>query len=217
MSAFKSAFEMPHVFAAECDIQITRDKQLVVSHDATVDRLSNGSGWVKDFTYAKLLELDLPQGEKYPRLLDVVHLAKEYNKKLLIEIKGEGLPNIRETTAELIDFIEENNLHTEIMVVSFWVEPLRVIKSAYPQTLTSLILTNGFDPDELITLCEEAKANGISTEHYFLSQDLMQMAAEKEMFVNTWVINDMPTYERVKELGVDYITTNNPEKFLTDF
>ena len=42
----------------ECDVRFTRDKEIVVIHDATVDRTTDGTGAVRDFTYSQLAKLD---------------------------------------------------------------------------------------------------------------------------------------------------------------
>ena len=53
LEAFQKAVEMG-ADGVELDVQLTKDGELVVIHDETVDRTSDGSGWVKDFTYARI-------------------------------------------------------------------------------------------------------------------------------------------------------------------
>ena len=53
LEAFRKAVEMG-ADGVELDVQLTKDGELVVIHDETVDRTSDGSGWVKDFTYARI-------------------------------------------------------------------------------------------------------------------------------------------------------------------
>ena len=55
MAAFEKAVEMG-ADGIELDVQLTKDGELVVIHDETIDRVSDGSGWVKDYTYAKLIK-----------------------------------------------------------------------------------------------------------------------------------------------------------------
>ena len=55
MTAFEKAVELG-ADGIELDVQLTKDGELVVIHDETIDRVSDGSGWVKDFTYAKLIK-----------------------------------------------------------------------------------------------------------------------------------------------------------------
>ncbi len=55
MAAFEKAVELG-ADGIELDVQLTKDGELVVIHDETIDRVSDGSGWVKDYTYAKLIK-----------------------------------------------------------------------------------------------------------------------------------------------------------------
>ena len=92
-AAFDLAAEM-NADMIELDVQLTKDRQIVVIHDDRVDRTTNGSGFVKDFTLEELQKLDAGswygpafQGERIPTLEAVL---KRYHKKigLLIELKG---------------------------------------------------------------------------------------------------------------------------------
>ena len=57
--AFQMAVEETHVDGIESDVHISKDGELVIMHDAEVDRTSNGSGFIKDYTYEELLQLDI--------------------------------------------------------------------------------------------------------------------------------------------------------------
>lgn len=93
IAAFDLAVKM-NADMIELDVQLTKDRQIVVIHDDRVDRTTNGSGFVKDFTLEELQKLDAGswygpafQGERIPTLEAVL---KRYHKKigLLIELKG---------------------------------------------------------------------------------------------------------------------------------
>lgn len=57
--AFQMAIEKTQVDGFESDVHITKDGRLVVFHDASVERTSNGAGFIKDYTYDEMLELDI--------------------------------------------------------------------------------------------------------------------------------------------------------------
>src|SRR6188508_2922898 len=69
---------------AECDVHLTRDNQLAVIHDETVDRTTNGTGPVSSFTMADLQQLDAGKGERIPTLDEVLETVKGH-LKLLVE------------------------------------------------------------------------------------------------------------------------------------
>lgn len=214
LSAFQSAFEMENVFGCELDVHLSKDKQLIVFHDNTLDRSTGVSGWIREFSYNQLKDLDAGNGEKIPRLLDVLQLAHNYDKKLFIEIKGESEGIAGEVTTELIDFVDENGILSGIEVVSFWHAPLRLFKKIYPTIPTALLSASGMDPERIIGFAQDLSANGISSEHSYVSKELVEIAHAKEMSVNAWTVNDRLTFDRMAEFGVDYITTNSPKLYI---
>jgi len=77
------------VNAVEIDVRLSKDKELVVIHDATVDRTTDGIGPVCDFTVDELKQLDAGKGQRIPTLQEVVEVIN--NKvTLVIELKEEG-------------------------------------------------------------------------------------------------------------------------------
>ena len=74
------------VTAVEVDVQLTKDNELAVIHDHTVDRTTNGKGAVRDFTLAELQRLDAGKGEPVPSLAAVAE-AVAGRAHLIIEVK----------------------------------------------------------------------------------------------------------------------------------
>ena len=87
MSAFKAALDIG-VDQIETDVRITKDGHLVLIHDNTVDRTTNGKGFVHDMTLSELRELDAGNGEKIPTLEELMELVKDHPTITLdIELK----------------------------------------------------------------------------------------------------------------------------------
>ena len=87
MSAFKAALDIG-VDQIETDVRITKDGHLVLIHDNTVDRTTNGKGFVHDMTLSELRELDAGNGEKIPTLAELMELVKDHPTVTLdIELK----------------------------------------------------------------------------------------------------------------------------------
>src|SRR5436190_6736475 len=75
----------------ELDVHLSRDGALIVIHDETLDRTTNGHGYVKDHTLAELQQLDAGNGERIPTLPEVLDWAKSRKAILDIEIKNAPL------------------------------------------------------------------------------------------------------------------------------
>ena len=84
LDAFQKAVEMG-ADGIELDVQMTKDSELVVIHDETIDRVSNGKGWVKDYTYEELKKINFNKThleytkEEIPTLEQVYRLIKPTN------------------------------------------------------------------------------------------------------------------------------------------
>ena len=102
LAAFRNAVELG-VDRLEMDVHMTRGGGLVVIHDETVDRTTNGTGRVADMTLAELRALDAGNGEKIPTFKEVIDLAKKAGVGLLPEIKSPHLyPGIEEKVLQTI-------------------------------------------------------------------------------------------------------------------
>lgn len=132
--AYKAALQL-NIDYLEIDIHKTADDKLVVIHDDSVDRTSNGTGKIKDYTMEQLQQLDygLWKGESFRgqtilEFKDVLKLVKQYNKKLLIEIKKpEQYPGIEQL---LLKQLEEAQVqHSNIVIQSFDMESIKKIYS----------------------------------------------------------------------------------------
>jgi glycerophosphoryl diester phosphodiesterase len=92
LAAFKMAAEMG-ADGVELDIQKTRDGVIVVCHDEKVDRTSNGSGWIKDFSFDEIRKLDFCNGNqeyegiRIPTMEEVLDLLADTGLTINIELK----------------------------------------------------------------------------------------------------------------------------------
>lgn len=92
LEAFRLAAEMG-ADGVELDVQLSRDGELVVAHDETIDRVSNGTGYIKDYTLAQLKELSFNRlfpafkEARIPTLLEVYELLKPAGLTVNVELK----------------------------------------------------------------------------------------------------------------------------------
>lgn len=130
--AYEAALQL-NIDYLEIDIHKTADNKLVVIHDDSVDRTSNGTGKIKDYTMEQLQQLDygLWKGESFRgqtilEFKDVLKLVKQYNKKLLIEIKKpEQYPGIEQL---LLKQLKEAQVQSSnIVIQSFDMESIKKI------------------------------------------------------------------------------------------
>src|SRR5438445_2364295 len=129
LAAFRHALTLP-IDAIELDVQMSRDGHIIVFHDNTVDKLTNGTGNILDLDFAYLRSLNAaahfpggwPEPQQIPTLREVLDLAKGH-VQVYIEIKAskrDGVygryPNIAET---VLSEVREAGMLNEVLVISF--------------------------------------------------------------------------------------------------
>jgi len=199
----------------EFDIHRTKDGHLVVIHDPTLNRTTTGSGWVREHTLATIKQLDAGKwkhakyaGERVPTLAEVIQQTPS-SLKLFIELKAGSIhyPGIE---AELIQTLKAEGAMERTQISSFDHHGLRLIHELAPQIeLGMLFADNPVDPVAM------AKACGAQAIHpfYLWVQPPMVMAARAAgLKVNVWTVNDPGPISLLKQLQVDGVMSDYPDR-----
>lgn len=211
--AIKRAIEMQADYV-EVDVRRSKDGELVIMHDANIDRTTNGSGFVKDKTVSELKKLDAGyqnlqfwnrkneifagHGEEIPTLEEVIDFVK--NKVgLIIEIKEPGTEN------EIIEKIKQNNIKN-VILASFYHETLKNVSKLDHGLDTGIIFVG--QPVNVHKLAFDANASIIFPSYKYMNENMVKQAKGHELTVYTWAIDDPKIFKRFAEMGVDGIVTN---------
>ena len=231
LHTFERAVEMG-VDVIEIDIHSTRDGHLVIIHDRTVDRTTNGSGPVTGFTLKELQALDAAhrwspdKGNTYPlrgKGINVPTLAEAFSAlpatRMNIEIK-ESNP---EVIATLCDLIQEFKKTDQVMIASFETSQLNRLRSQCPEVATSAGAREAFvffgiqwaHLENIYT----PKAQALQVPENWgdiqvITPRFLKAARARNLRVHVWTINNPQHMQRLLKLGVDGIITDFPEKLL---
>ena len=136
MASFSSAVELG-VDLIECDVHMSSDGELIVVHDHTLERTTDGTGLVFQHTAADLRELDAGQGQRLPFLHEVAELAKG-RVGLCIEIKQIPLryPGLEET---LVRLLRDLQMVDQAAVISFHHAAVRALKTLEPSLSVGIL------------------------------------------------------------------------------
>ncbi len=189
----------------ELDVRLSADGDVVVIHDATVDRTTGGRGQVRALRTAELQALDAGMEQGIPTL-DDVFLAFGPSLLYNVELKDFGLTDGGLTVA-VADRIEAYHLQNQVVVSSF--NPLavrRARKNLSRSTMVAVIWERG--PRGLRHLGVRAEADH---PHYSLvNQAYMAWAREHGYRVHVWTVDEPAEAQRLAALGVHGIITNKP-------
>ena len=189
LRAFKRAIEMG-CDGIELDVRRSKDGKVVVIHDESVDRTTNGKGKVSEMTLEELKKLDAGKGEKIPLLEEVL---QQINSPLyFVEIKEQGYES------EVVNVVKNLGKMDEVVFISSNQESLKRVNKSGGKHL-GLILTSA----------TKAKLE-YALPHFSLVNRII-LSQFKGSKVIPWVINDVETLERMIGLGVDGIVTDKPD------
>jgi len=194
----------------ELDVHLSRDGQLMVIHDATLQRTTNGRGPVGQYSQQELRQLDAGSGEKIPLLEEVLDLAR--GRALVnIELKGKGTG---EVVAAMLRrrFAAQKLEPSEILASSLYEEELRKVSGRLPQVPLALVAERA-NP-HLWQLAEELNAWSLNLEKSSINQALLEEAGKRNKLVLAYTVNSCKQMMNLKRLGVAGVFTDFPEKFV---
>ena len=194
--------------AAELDIHLSSDGHLMVFHDETLDRTTNGTGPLKHKSRDELQRLDAGDGEKIPTLPEVLNLLLTHNFQVQIEIKDP------DTVTPLITYLESLSAEqlSLLIVISFDHRTILKVKEALPSLRTTAILY-GY-PLDPCSLVNAAKANGLSINIEFIDEELVKRLKERNYTLTVWNANTKEQWEKMRTMDIDYLCTDVPSKII---
>ena len=216
MTAFRKALEAG-ADGIELDARLTLDGKIVVMHDPTVDRTTNGKGKVRNLTFAEILGLDAGikkgivfENEPVPVLEQVFD---ELGGKLLLNVElcnyEEG--DNRQLANMAVELIEKYKLVDSVIISSFRFNNLVYVKDKNPNISCGLLAKQGL----LGMFARNLLNHSVSVDalHPFYSDvhaNMVHREQECGRKVRAWTVNDPKDIRTLYDLGVDAIFTDDP-------
>ena len=217
LAAFRAAIEAGGEML-ELDVGLSADGHVIVLHDDTLDRTTNGEGRLADSLIERLNMLDAGAwfdrsfaGERLPTLAEALDLARG-RSAVNIEIKPEAAGSeLRGGVEEkVVALVRERHMEEAVLVSSFAPFVVERIKRLAPNLSTALLYGRAvdFDPVELVT---RVRADGLNMSRRHLTADLVRRLHASGRFLCVYTVDSPEELERVSALGVDGIFTNDIE------
>lgn len=217
MKAFKEA-EKAGSDGIELDVQFTKDGEIVVIHDETVDRTTNGTGAVKDFTYEELRKLDasyknktLLKKEPIPSLREVLEWLTTNKLQCNIEIKS-NLDTFMKIEQPVIAMIREYGLSDRIIISSFNHYSLVYCYRIAPEIEIAPLYAEGLYMPWVYA--ESIKAKGMHPNHKVAPNEIIKGSLEYGIAVRPYTVNKEKDMRRLFECGCTAFITDDPAKAL---
>jgi len=219
LPAFAKALEY-HVNGFENDVHMTADGVLVVLHDDTIDRTSNGTGNVCEMNFDDLRKLDFGSwygeefaGTKIPSLAEFFELYGNL-KVINVEIKEEINGSVAAAPA-VVKLAKDMGLFDRLLVSSFEMDMLQACLAEDPNTKVAYLFA--MDSDNAEEIFDDpaafAKQYGLAAFHPFVSMcspGFIEECHEAGVMVNPWTVNQEHGITALKDWGADSVITDEP-------
>ncbi len=205
MRSFRSAIEAG-CDLIECDVHLSSDGRLVVIHDHTLERTTNGKGLVGEHTAAELRRLDAGHGERIPLLQEVIELAIG-KVGLVIETKQMPVqyPGLED---KLVAMLRQLGAVADCAVISFHHPSIRVLHAMEPRLQLGIL--EGARPIDPARMLKESGADVYSPHWGATDPQVVKEIHAAGGAVAVWPVDDAPAVAWCKYCKPDAIFSNRP-------
>ncbi len=214
LEAFGKAVELK-ADGIELDVQMTKDGQLVIIHDETVNRVSNAKGWVKDYTWEELKKLNVNKkfpeyGEvRIPSLEEVYSLMKNTELMINVEIKS-GIVFYENIEEKVLELTEKMGLEDRVLYSSFNHYSVLKLKKLNPSVKTGFLYEDCY-----IGMPEYAVKYGVEALHPALYNlqypDFIKDCKDRNIAIRAWTVNEVEYMKMLCENEIEGMITNYPD------
>ncbi len=218
LAAFRAAIDLGSPMI-ELDVTLTLDRDVIVIHDETLNRTTNGCGEVRAHTFRQLKALDAGswfsaefRDERLPSLDEVLSLCR--GKTLVnVEIKPEAFEeDMKEDSieAQVLSKIAAHGMTGDVIVSSFERKVIRRIAGMNGDKPLLAMLSEDPLDEGLLDVMERWGVFSYNPDHLTLTRDQVDRAHEKGLLVFTYTVNTEEDAKRCFDMGVDGIFTDDP-------
>lgn len=205
--SFQKALDM-HVDGIELDVHLSADNEIMVFHDDTLDRLTNGKGLISSFTLLELKRFLINAQETIPTLREILNLI---DKKCYVNIEVKSY----EVTDPAVTLIEEyvknkNWKYDDFLVSSFDWNALQQVRFLNDEIHIGVLTENNLDL--ALAFAKFVKAKSIHPHFLLLTKENTAQIQAKGLQVFPWTVNEIEDIETIKSYNVNGIITDFPDR-----
>lgn len=193
----------------EIDVYKIKSGELMVFHDETLDRVTNGTGKIEDFTYEGLMKFTVEGKYKIPTLSEVI---ERINRKVVLNIELKGTNTAIEAYKIIAEFKKKGWTNAHFIISSFRWDELEIFSQQSDPAAVAILTAE--DPTKAIEFGRKIKATAINPYYKFMWTDTVTAIHAAGFKIYPWTINEISDINRLIELKVDGIITDFPDRVL---
>ena len=192
-----------HAHLVEFDVRATSDGQLVLLHDATLDRTTNGHGLIADQLWRDVRQVIGGDGQPLPLLADALRVASG-RTGVIIEIKAERIAK------QICRTVREVQFSGPVIYTSFLHDELLAVRRENPQAQTMALIEAV--PVKRTAFATDAQATHVGVALEVLTPSFLKSLHDRSLRVFVYTVNEPADIQRAKAMGVDGIISDYPER-----
>jgi len=207
LAAFAKAIELQSD-AIEFDVHLSADGEIIVIHDETVDRVTNGSGFVKDLSLSALKKMKIGNEHEIPTLSETFDFV---NQRCLINIELKAFETA-EPVVKLIEYYvtQKNWKYSQFLVSSFDWPALQKVRDLHVEIPLGVLSET--DLELAIGFAEFVKAETIHPYFHLLTAENTSNMQQKGFKVFAWTVNEREDIQNIKSFKVNGIISDFPDR-----
>ena len=193
----------------ETDVHLTKDGYLVLCHDETIDRTSNGHGYIKDMTLHELRQYNFSNNRDVicdiPLLSDLLEYLQDQHIFLNIEIKTDQI-HYKGIEQKVLNLVSQYHLEDYVLYSSFNIQSLLVLQSINPSVYLGYLFSNHVK--ENIEKVKKYKLTALHPRYNLVDHRLIQSMKKENIKMVVWTIPNIKTYKQFEKEDIDIGISN---------
>ena len=207
LKAFQKALDL-NADGIELDVHLSTDGHIIVMHDETIDKMTNGKGFVNAFSLSELKSFLIAGQYEIPTLNEVFDLV---DKKCFINIELKDAETVIAVTVLIEKYISEKNWnYNHFIVSSFDWNALQEVYNLNKNIPLGVLTETTID--SALAFAEKVQARAIHPDYELLSPKNTKQMQEKGFLVFPWTVNLEQDIQKIKSYNVDGIISDFPDK-----
>jgi len=207
LQAFQKALDL-NADGIELDVHLSADGHIIVMHDETIDKMTNGKGEITQYTLAELKSFLIAGQYEIPTLNEVFDLV---DKKCFINVELKNADTSSQVVALIETYIKEKDWTYEHFIISsFDWNALKEVQNLNPNIPVGVLTEENIDT--ALAFAETIKTKAIHPDYHLLNAENVSKIKQKGFLVFPWTVNTEEDIQKVKGYKVDGIISDFPDK-----
>jgi len=205
--AFEKAINLG-VDGIELDVHLSSDNELIVIHDETVDRTTNGKGEINQLSVKELKALKIDNEQQIPTLTEVLDLV---NKRCFINIELKGIGTAQPVIELISHYISEKNWNYNNFIISSFDWKMLEETHSLDSKIKIGVLTEE-SIDKALAFAKKINAFAIHPDYELLSKENVILMQQNGFEVYPWTVNSENAIQKIKSFNVNGIISDFPDR-----